>query len=138
MNFLVTGHSQNENDTAHSQIESKTRLRTLYTPTEWRTAIQMSFQLGKSYVSPLKSTSVIDFKDKESFSEYSAILNDTTSENDEKYKCKKDGKVYWSQIMQYKFIKEEPEKLFFKYHYSCPEWKHTTIFKKIGTRTTGK
>jgi len=40
MNFLVTGHSQNENDTAHSNIEQAVRKRTLYTPDQWKTAIQ--------------------------------------------------------------------------------------------------
>ena len=32
MNFLVSGHSENENDTALSNIEQTVWLRTLYTP----------------------------------------------------------------------------------------------------------
>lgn len=55
-----------------------------------------------------------DFKDKGSFPEYHAIFTDSTSVNDEKFKNKKDGKV-----MQYHFIKSDPGKLFFKYHYSA-------------------
>ena len=50
MNFLVTGHSQSENDNAHSLVEMKTKLRTLYTPAEWKTAIQMSFPHDKIFV----------------------------------------------------------------------------------------
>lgn len=136
MNFLVTGHSQNENDTAHSLIESKTRMRTLYTPTEWRTAIQMSFKLGSSHVHPIQTGQVIDFKDKCSYPEYTAVLSDSTTENDELFKNKKDGKVYWSQIMQYYFDKSDPDKMFFKYDYSAPSFKFTTIHKKVPTRKT--
>ena len=45
------------------------------------------------------------------------MLNDSTMENDERFSNKKDGKVYWSKIMQYYFVKSDPGKLFFKYHY---------------------
>ena len=92
MNFLVTGHSQNENDTAHSSIESKTKLRTLYTPAEWKTAIQMSLQSGHCFVSNLRSAMVVDFKDKNSFPEYTAILADSTTEGDEKFKIRRMGR----------------------------------------------
>ena len=135
MNFLVTGHSQNGNDNTHSLIETKTRLRTLYTPAEWKTAIQMSFQPGKVFVSSLQSEDVVDFKNKNSFHEYATMLNDSTTENDEQFSNRKDGKVYWSKIMQYYFVKSDPGKLFFKYHYSAPDFKYTVIYKeKVGTR----
>ena len=138
MNFLVTGHSQNENDNAHSQIEQKTKLRTLYTPDEWAAGIKMSFKPDKVVVSRLQSDEVIDFKDKNSFPEYTALLNDSATENDESFANKKDGKIFWSKIMQYHFVKSDPDKLFFKYTYSAPDYKYTTIYKKITTRTAVK
>ena len=134
MNFLVTGHSQSENDNAHSLVEMKTKLRTLYTPAEWKTAIQMSFPHDKIFVNSLRSEDVVNFKNKKSFSEYASMLNDSTMENDERFSNKKDGKVYWSKIMQYYFVKSDPGKLFFKYHYSAPGFKYTTIYKKVTTR----
>ena len=137
MNFLVTGHSQNKNDNAHSLIEMKTKLRTLYTPSDWKTGIQMSFQPGKVFVTSLQTEDVVDFKDKKSYSEYSDMLSDCTTKNDEKFSNKKDGKIYWSRIMQYHFVKSEPNKLFFKYHYSAPDFKYTTIYVKVATRNRG-
>ena len=38
--------------------------------------------------------------------------------------------------MQYHFVKSEPNKLFFKYHYSAPNFLYTTIYKKVNTRNT--
>ena len=87
----------------------------------------MAFQPGNCHVSTLRTEKVIDFKDKGSFPEYTTILNDSTTENDEKFSNKKDGKVFWSQIMQYHFVKSDPGKMFFKYHYSAPDFKYTTI-----------
>jgi len=77
---------------------------------------------------------VIDFKCTESFPEYQAILTDKTTEDNEVVKNKKDAKVYWSKIMRYKFVRSQPDKLFFKYFYSSPECKFTTIYKKLVTR----
>ena len=39
MNYLVSGHSQNENDSAHSVIEKATRKMTIYTIDQWHAAI---------------------------------------------------------------------------------------------------
>ena len=36
--------------------------------------------------------------------------------------------------MQYKFTRSQPDKLFFKYHYSSPNYKFTTIYRKLVTR----
>ena len=135
MNFLVTGHSQNENDTAHSNIEKFSRKRSLYTPSEWKSAMQFSFKPGKAVINALKTEDVINFKDHEGFPEYLSILKDTTMENDVILKNRKDGKVYWSKIMQYKFVRSKPDKLFFKYHYGSPDYKFTTIYKKLTTRS---
>ena len=43
-NFLVIGHSQNENDNAHSVIEAAVWKHTLYTMAQWETAIQFAFK----------------------------------------------------------------------------------------------
>ena len=135
MNFLVTGHSENENDNAHSLIERKTRKRTLYTPQEWKTAIKMSFTKPDSVdVKSLHTDDVIDFHSVTNFPEYAPMLKDTLRENDA-VTTKKEGKVYWSKVMQYYFTKSSPNKMFFKYHYSCPEFKYTTIHKKVSTRS---
>ena len=134
MNFLVTGHSENENDNAHSLIERKTKKRTLYTPQEWKTAIMMSFQPDSVKVKSLKTDDVIDFHSITNFPEYAPMLKDTVRENDI-VTSKKEGKVYWSKVIQYYFTKSDPNKMFFKYHYSCPEFKFTTIHNKVSTRS---
>ena len=135
MNFLVSGHSQNENDTAHSSIENITRMRKLYTPEQWKAVIPLAFKPDKVIVHSLKTKEIIDFKDVKSFPEYKAILNDEAAEDDTATRNKKDSKVYWSKIMQYKFVKNDPKKMYFNYHYSSPSYKFTTIYKKIHTRS---
>ena len=44
MNNLVSGHSQNGNDSAHSVIEKTTRKMTIHTIDQWHAAIDMSFK----------------------------------------------------------------------------------------------
>ena len=44
LNFLVSGHSQNENDNAHSTIESGCHNRTIYTTNKLEILIQMAFK----------------------------------------------------------------------------------------------
>ena len=134
MNFLVTGHSENENDNAHSNIERKTRKKTLYTPGEWKTAIKMSFNKADAVVvKSLDTYDVIDFHSVNNYPEYTKMLKDTLRENDEKTN-KKEGKICWSKVMQYYFTKSSPNKMFYKYHYSSPEFKFTTIHNRISTR----
>ena len=72
----------------------------------------MAFKPGKVIINTLRYNEVIDFKDKRFFPEYTSILEDTTTEEDIKVKNKKDAKVYWSKILQYKFVKSDPEKMF--------------------------
>ena len=92
MNFLVSGHSQNENDSAHSNIEQTVRLCTLYTPEQWKAAMQMAFKPGKVIINTLRYNEVIDIKDKWFFPEYTSILEDTTTEEDLKVKNRKTPK----------------------------------------------
>jgi len=47
LTYLVSGHSQNENDTAHSVIERMAQGKTVYTPSEWHTLIECAFKRNK-------------------------------------------------------------------------------------------
>ena len=89
-------------------------------------------------VNSLRTEDVINFKCPESFPEYKAMLKDTTTENDIEVKNRKDAKVYWSKIMQYKFVRDQPDKLFYKYFYSSPGYKYTTIYNKGLTTRSSK
>ena len=44
LTFLVPDHSKNENDTAHSVIESHYWFRFIYTPSQWESTIQQAFK----------------------------------------------------------------------------------------------
>ena len=50
LKFLVPGHSQNENDTAHSTIEGQYKNRTIYTPNQLEMCIQQSFKSNVCHV----------------------------------------------------------------------------------------
>ena len=62
LNFLITGHSQNENDSIHSIIETDTKQNTIFTTDQWQTAISMSFKKNTPNVEVFNYTSVYNFK----------------------------------------------------------------------------
>ena len=89
MNFIVTGHSQNENDTAHSNIGQFSRKSSLHTSPGSKSAMQFSFKPDNAVVNALKTEDVINFKDHEGFPAYLFRSKDTTMENDVMLKNKK-------------------------------------------------
>lgn len=132
LNYLASGHSQNENDNAHSVIETAVRKKKIYTLDQWETAIQMAFQKNSVEMIVLNHKDIIDFKNAKAFPEYANLLSDKISEGDRK--LSKENKIYWSRIMQIKFMKEEPGKMFFKYNYNDPDFKFATIRQARQTR----
>lgn len=115
INYLVTGHSQNENDVAHSCIERHSKSKTIYNLDQWETAIQMSFVKNKLCMKRISHRDILDFKDCDNLYPYKdALTKDVLEENQ---------KVYWSKLMQVKFVKSNPLNMFFKYNYFDNEFK---------------
>ena len=143
LNFLVSGHSQNENDTAHSVIEKATNKRTIYTTAQWETAIQMASKSHETKVNVIQHGDIIDFQNPEVFPDYAQLLKDevyedgiSTEQNGKLTKKEmKTWKVYWSRIMQMKVTKENPDYLYFKYSYSDMEFKTVKITNRCATRS---
>ena len=127
MNYLVTGHSQNENDNAHSCIESHTRGKTIYTLDQWELAIQMSFIKNKVKVFRIHYDDIIDFKNAKALHPYSNVLTKGATENYDEMHQDCQSRVYWSKIMQVKFVKERPSEMLFKYNYYDQEYKSATL-----------
>lgn len=124
LNFLVTGHSQNENDNAHSVIETATKKKTIFTTAEWETAIRMSFKTQNPSIDVLDFTSVYDFKSPSTFPMFSAIWRNTVKIT----KGKNAGeKLKWANMMQMEFRKDEPGVISFKYKYSDAEFQSVKI-----------
>ncbi|XP_077967084.1 uncharacterized protein LOC144420984 [Styela clava] len=114
LNFLITGHSQNENDTAHSVIERAVRKVNIYTTDQWKTAISMAFKKTKPEITLLKHGDFVNFKSASDFPKYAGIWKNnitiqTGSQTGER--------LYWSKILQAKLKKTEPSILQFKYSY---------------------
>ena len=153
--FLVSGHSQNENDTAHSVIEGHTKKLTIYTPSQWETNIQNSFQKNECNVYVLSHNDFINFKSKEFFAEYNLVLTDKATVDVEvspppkapktrfhisnfvKGK-KKTKKIMWSKIVEARFVQSNPTKIYFKYDYNeeffiADFCTHTSVLKKKKT-----
>eukprot|EP00111_Clytia_hemisphaerica_P014703 TCONS_00043339-protein len=142
LTFLVSGHSQNENDNAHSVIERMVSKKTIYTPAEWEAVIQCAFKTNRCVFTVLEHGDIIDFKKERAFPEFRSVLQDKTEEimtKDQKTKQKqhninidlpkrKVDKIFWSEIVSIKFCKEEPDAVFFKYIYT--EKYRKAIFKQ--------
>ena len=60
--FLVPGHSQNENDIAHSVIEKHIRDMTIYTPAQWEVGSTQAFQRNKCIMTVLTHKDIINYK----------------------------------------------------------------------------
>lgn len=131
LTYLVSGHSHSENDNAHSLIEQMSRKKTIYTPAEWETIIKCSFKKNVCDVIVLEHKDIIDFKNVDAFPEYKLVFNDKVEEimSEEQKKnqrmlnenmnlaTRKVSKIYWSEIVEIKFISTDPEMFFFKYSY---------------------
>ena len=116
LNFLVSGHSQNENDNAHSLIETKSRNKVVYTTEQWQTVIRMSFHKNNVTVTPISYKDIIDYKSKIAFPEYAFVLEDKVGEvSDDNTSV---SKIYWSRVMSVLFRKETPDIMEFKYDHA--------------------
>ena len=80
LTYLVSGHSQSENDNAHSVIEQMARKKTIYSPVEWETVIQCSFKKNPCTLEVLEHGDIIDFKSVAAFPEYKSVFADKTEE----------------------------------------------------------
>ena len=124
LNFFVTGHSQNENDTIHSVIETFTKKRHLYSTDDWESAVGMAFVHNRPDVIRMHFSDIIDFKTAGQNPLYKNILTkDTYTQNKTK------EKVYWSKPMKMKFNKSEPTKMMFVYHHDEDVYNEIELFK---------
>ena len=114
MIFLVSGHSQNENDNAHSVIEMFSKKRFIYTTSEWEWTIKEAFKKNDCDIKVMMHDDILNFRSAVAFPEYADVLNDKCFILDSEGKKKK---VMWSSIKQVMFRITEPTKLFFKYDY---------------------
>lgn len=134
MMYLFSGHSQNENDNAHSVIEQHTRKLTIYTTSQWETNIQNSFINNKVVVNVLTHNDFLNFKSKDGLKDYERVFEDkvviTTEvprKSTRKFQlsnfikeddCKKVMmKVMWSKVVNVRFTNAEPSKMKLKYEY---------------------
>ena len=142
LNYLVSGHSQNENDNGYSVIEAAAWTHTIYTVAQWETAIQFAFKKNPVEINSLKYNDVINFQSQEAFPEYADILSDKVQKNNIVLP-NKESKVFWSMLKMIKFSENITDQMMFKYHYSDEGWKFPTIYKlsktcKMGMKKTEK
>ena len=108
LTFLVSGHSQNENDTAHSTIERNYRGKTIYTTAQWESTIIQAFKKNEASIKTFMHEDFIDFKNEKAFPQYSMVYADKIMDKSKK-------KVMWSKIVQAKFTSDGS--MAFKYSY---------------------
>ena len=114
LTYLVPGHSENENDTAHSGIEKHTRDMTIYTPAQWESTIPQAFKTNKCVITVLTFKDIIDYKNLAFFPLYHQVLDDKCFSIN---KGKKPKNVMWASIVQLKFSCDDKSKMFYKYDY---------------------
>ena len=61
--FLGGGHTQNENDSVHSTLESAAKNVTVYTPEQWYSTVRMPRRTQPYHVKEMQGTDFLDFKE---------------------------------------------------------------------------
>jgi len=89
-NYLEVGHTQNENDSVHSTIESRSRRARIDTPEQWSGVIATARQ-NKPYV--VTDMQIVDFYD---FKKMSGSLRNLDV-------CEDNSRVKWTKIRRMKF-----------------------------------
>lgn len=122
--FLEQGHTQNEADSVHANIEKEKKGKKIYVPNQWYTLIQCSRKSGKPYnVVEMPQENFYNFKD----------LVET-------YHLDKDinnQKILWNKIREILVSPNEPNKIRFKYNlsdeYNVLDITHKKRKKKVET-----
>lgn len=105
--FLEKGHTQNENDSIHSAIESCSRNISVYTTPQWAAIVRVA-RHSKPYI--VKEMCLSDFFD---FAEVCNVLKNFDLDVDRQ-------KVYWSGVRTFKITAENPNLIEFQYNYDGP------------------
>ena len=143
LTYLVVGHSQNENDTAHSTIEGNYRNKTILTTDQWESTIRNAFKKNDVNVETLQFDDIIDFKSMKAFPQYAEVLKDKcmdtfalreTGKNSGK-KNAKAKKIMWNSIVSIMF--EKNDKVFFKYDYE-DAYREMPFKNKVSATRGGK
>ncbi|KAL4718628.1 hypothetical protein ACJJTC_005182 [Scirpophaga incertulas] len=107
--FLLKGHTQNEGDSVHSVIERASKTKTVYTPHEWRLLVRWAKTEGEPYlVRNVTQSDVFDFK---------RLVNNKIWMKDITGK-----KITWNNIREICADGSDPNKLFFKYDLTQPDY----------------
>lgn len=121
--YLIKGHTQNEGDSAHSQIEREVRrqLRSgpMYTPDAFIGAIRAARKKGEPF--QVNEMCFADFYDLKSLCNQMnfSLLKD---ENNQPVKI--------AELKAIRFQKSDPDTIFFKNSYADKEYKKATAVKK--------
>ena len=113
LNFFVTGHSQNENDTIHALVERDAQKLNTYILDQWETVIMNALTKNsentqdKVKMTVINYSNVKDFKFAQHHPLYSKIFKSTYKENGNPEK--------WSKIMHARFTPHDQQRMLFKY-----------------------
>uniref|UniRef100_A0A6P7FZ14 Uncharacterized protein LOC114334216 n=1 Tax=Diabrotica virgifera virgifera TaxID=50390 RepID=A0A6P7FZ14_DIAVI len=122
--YLIKGHTQNESDSVHSQIERQTKrqLRSgpIYTPEGFIGAIKAARKKSEPiyYVNEMCFEYICDWK------AAANQMNFVLQKDDEK------NTVKMTEIKVFKVVKDEPEALYFKTSYAAKVFKRAVVIKK--------
>ena len=100
--FLERGHTQNENDSVHSTVESAAKNVTIYTPEQWYSTVRMARRRQPYDVKQMKGSDCFDFKD------LSKCLTNFNTDYDGE-------KVKWMEARLFQIRADDPNALYLKY-----------------------
>ena len=109
LNFFVAGHSQSENDSIQSKIESASKQKKIFTTDQWQT-ISMSFKKNTPNAEVFNYTSVDNFKDSSVMPQLSPMRKNNKIDEGEMLEKN------WTKIMVMKRCKDKPGNLQIQLH----------------------
>ena len=112
--YLEKGHTQNENDSMHSAIESASRNISVYTTPQWATIIQTARRNQPYSVKEMSSTDFYDFK--------------LLSENIKNFEINTENdRLYWNQIKTLRLSSQNQKHVAVSYRL----WRSSLLFGLI-------
>lgn len=120
--FYEPGHSQQEGDSIHSSIERSAKNIQVNVPSEWGIICQTARKTPEPYK--------VLYLNHEAFIDWSSLAS--SNKETQRYITVTGEVVQWRKIKWFRYLKSEPDSIFFKYDYDDETFSEIKIMKSVG------